>query len=129
MPIRPSPFFIRNLATTTPSPCLTRHLPTTVTTTPTTFIRRSTTSHTMPRSFLLIGLSWDEFPKVAPPDQREVLEAKIKAGLETARQQFQDAGLDYKMEHYGMSDDMGKLEGWMKEKKWDGVVMCVHKLL
>lgn len=76
----------------------------------------------MPLSFLLIGISFDQFPILFPQGHEE-MESKIRAGLKVTDDLFRGAGLDYEFLEYSPKEDMSRLEGKLKGGKYDGVVM------
>lgn len=78
----------------------------------------------MPRSFILCGISWDQFD-VMFPDQakRDEMIAVVKRGLDQTAQTFDEAGLEYEFFNCSPDEDMSRWEAKITEKKWDGIAV------
>jgi len=77
----------------------------------------------MPLSFLLIGIAWDQMERLVGPDRAPAITTQVKAALARGEEEFRQAGLNYRLINFGPEESMDRLEGVLREKKWDGV--CV----
>ena len=81
---------------------------------------------TMTRSFLLCGISWDEFDTLFPdPVKRQEMRSMIEGGLKRTEEIFAAAKVDYKFFNYSPKEDMSRWQAILAEKKWDAVAMYV----
>jgi hypothetical protein len=78
----------------------------------------------MTQSFLLIGISWDHFARLAEtPEKAKEMESSIRSLLDKGEKQFTDAGFGYRFVDYSPEESMGRLQGILMEKDWAGVAM------
>lgn len=77
----------------------------------------------MTLSFLLIGISWDQYETMVGADKAEEMIARVKAALTRDEEQFKVAELDYQFLDYGPGESMHRLEKVLEEKEWSGVCM------
>jgi hypothetical protein len=76
------------------------------------------------RSFLLIGLSFSEIPKIhTDPAKAEQLAGMIRAGLNKTSAEFKEAGYEFKLVHCGPDEGMDECREALGGRKWDGVLM------
>jgi hypothetical protein len=78
---------------------------------------------TMTLNFLLIGIAWDQYEKLAGADKAEETIAWVKAALSRDEAQFKEAGLGYQFLDYGPGESMDRLIKVLEEREWSGVCM------
>lgn len=78
----------------------------------------------MPRSFILCGISWDQFDVLFPdPEKSAQMRKVIEGGLEETAKAFDEAGCEYKFVNYSPDEDMSRWEAILAERKWDGIAV------
>jgi hypothetical protein len=78
----------------------------------------------MPRSFILCGISWDQFDVLfTDKAKRDEMIKVVQGGLDQTAKAFDDAGLEYEFVNYSPDEDMSRWEAKITEKKWDAIAV------
>jgi hypothetical protein len=77
----------------------------------------------MVKSFLLIGIAWDQLKEMVGEEAAPKMTEMVKSGIAKDTQAFKDAGLELEFIDYGTEEPMARLEGKLAEKEYKGVAM------
>lgn len=77
----------------------------------------------MTRSFLLIGIAWEELSTVVGEEKAPEFTKMVKDAITKDEARFVDAGLKFEFTTYGTQEKMDRLEAKLEEGKYDGVAM------
>ena len=86
-------------------------------------LRSTSTKSTMPPSFLLIGIAWDQYEAMVGAEKAPEMISRVRAALARDEQSFKDIGLEYQYLDYAPGESMQRLEKVLQEEEFSGV--CV----